>query len=92
MRDFVEQINRKRGEQLTARAHGEAELKMAENAVRVAELEVAKKEVVANHGRAEPADARRGARQARGSFAAPSTCAATDTADIRALEIRAIAR
>src|SRR5262245_28028930 len=46
-RDFVEQINKKRGEQLTARAHGEAELKIAENAVRSAELEVQKKEVVA---------------------------------------------
>src|SRR5438105_3223278 len=45
--DFVEQINRKRGEQLTARAHGETELKIAENAVRSAELEVQKKEVVA---------------------------------------------
>src|SRR5206468_10471453 len=44
--DFVEQINKKRGEQITARAHGEAELKMAENAVRSAELEVQKKEVV----------------------------------------------
>src|SRR5262245_21252328 len=46
-RDFVEQINKKRGEQLTARGHGEAELKIAENAVRSAELEVQKKEVVA---------------------------------------------
>src|SRR5262245_7999710 len=46
-RDFVEQINKKRGEQITSRGHGEAELKMAENAVRTAELEVQKKEVVA---------------------------------------------
>src|SRR5205823_1496229 len=45
-RDFVEQINRKRGEQLTARAHGEAELTIAANAVKSAELEVQKKEVV----------------------------------------------
>src|SRR5581483_8598332 len=30
-RDFVEQINRKRGEQLTARAHAEAELVVADN-------------------------------------------------------------
>jgi len=45
-RDFVEQINRKRGEQLTASAHGEAELKTAENAVKSAELEVQKTEIV----------------------------------------------
>jgi multidrug efflux pump subunit AcrA (membrane-fusion protein) len=29
--DFVEQINKKRGEQVTASAHGEAEVKKAEN-------------------------------------------------------------
>ena len=65
-RDFVEQINRKRGEQLTAGAHGEAELKIAENAVKSAELEVQKKRRrAADHRRAEPADAGRGAREAR---------------------------
>src|SRR5689334_6042609 len=41
-RDFVEQINKKRGEQLTARAHGEAELTQAANAVKNAELEMLK--------------------------------------------------
>ena len=45
-RDFVEQINKKRGEQITARAHGEAELKTADNAVKSAELEILKAEVV----------------------------------------------
>jgi multidrug efflux pump subunit AcrA (membrane-fusion protein) len=45
-RDFVEQINKKRGEQITSRAHGEAELKTAENAVKSAELEILKAEVV----------------------------------------------
>jgi HlyD family secretion protein len=44
-RDFVEQINKKRGEQLTARAHDEAALKMAENAVKSAELEMLKNEM-----------------------------------------------
>src|SRR5206468_5624525 len=44
-RDFVEQINRKRGAQITASAHGEAELEMAKNAVRSAELEVAKNDI-----------------------------------------------
>ena len=69
-RDFVEQINRKRGEQLTARAHGEAELKMAENAVKSAELEVLKKEVVpaitAGDGRRSPTRSRRGWRRSSG--------------------------
>ena len=44
-RDFLEQINRKRGEQLTARAHDEAEVKTAENAVKGAELEMLKNEM-----------------------------------------------
>ncbi|PYQ93092.1 MAG: hypothetical protein DMF97_20590, partial [Acidobacteria bacterium] len=45
-RDFVEQINKKRGEQLTAAAHEEAEVKKAENALKSAELEVLKNEIV----------------------------------------------
>jgi HlyD family secretion protein len=44
--DFVEQMNKKRGEQLTASAHDEAELKQAENAVRSAQLDVQKNELV----------------------------------------------
>jgi len=44
-RDFVEQIAKKRGEQLTARAHDEAELKTAENAVLGADLEMLKNEM-----------------------------------------------
>src|SRR5258708_39951539 len=37
-RDLVEQINRKRGEQLTAPAHGEAALQMGANGAQSAEL------------------------------------------------------
>src|SRR5258708_15839374 len=45
-RDFVEQINRKRREQLPARPHGEAELEMAENAVKSAQLDILKNEAL----------------------------------------------
>jgi HlyD family secretion protein len=45
-RDFIEQINKKRGEQLTSRAHDEAELKTALNAVKHVELEMLKQEIV----------------------------------------------
>jgi HlyD family secretion protein len=44
-RDYLEQINKKRGEQLTARAHDEAELKTADNAVKAADLEMLKNEM-----------------------------------------------
>jgi len=45
-KDFVEQINRKRGEQLTARGHDDAELAQAENAVKSAALDVEKNEIL----------------------------------------------
>jgi multidrug efflux pump subunit AcrA (membrane-fusion protein) len=41
-RDFIEQINRRRGEQLTLGAHDEAELMTAENAVKSADLDRAR--------------------------------------------------
>lgn len=44
-RDFLAQIDKKRGEQLTARAHDQAELTTAENAVKSAELEMLKNEI-----------------------------------------------
>lgn len=88
-RDFVEQINRKRGEQLTAAAHGEAELKTAENAVKSAELEVQKTEVVppitAEQNRLSLDEARAKANQIRKTFELRRKL---DAADIRALEIQ----
>jgi len=88
-RDFVEQINRKRGEQLTASAHGEAELKMADNAVRSAELEVQKAAVVppitAEQNRLTLDEARAKAAQLRRTF---DLRRQADMADIRALEIQ----
>jgi HlyD family secretion protein len=44
-RDFVEQINRMRADQLAARAHDDAALKQAENAVKSAEIDVSTNEV-----------------------------------------------
>jgi len=88
-RDFVEQINRKRGEQLTARAHGEAELNVAENAVRSAELEVQKKDVVppitAEQNQLTLDEARAKVAQLRRTFGLRRKA---DAADVRALEIQ----
>ena len=88
-RDFVEQINRKRGEQLTARAHGAAELKMAENAVKLAQLEVQKNEVVppitAEQNRLTLDEARAKLDQLRHTFELRRKA---DAADVRALEIQ----
>jgi HlyD family secretion protein len=88
-RDFVEQINRKRGEQITASAHGEAELKMAENAVKSAELEVQKNEIVppitAEQNKLSLDEAKAKAQQLRRTFGLRRTA---DAADIRALEIQ----
>jgi HlyD family secretion protein len=88
-RDFVEQINRKRGEQLTASAHGEAELKTAENAARSAELEVQKKDVVppitAEQNQLTLDEARAKVLQLRRTFELRRKA---DVADIRALEIQ----
>src|SRR5882672_2502724 len=88
-RDFVEQINKKRGEQITARAHGEAELKTADNAVKSAELEILKAEVVppitAEQNRLTLDEARAKASQLRRTF---DLRRKADAADIRALEIQ----
>jgi HlyD family secretion protein len=88
-RDFVEQINKKRGEQLTARGHSEAELKMAENAMRVAELEVQKKEVVppitAEQNQLTLDEARAKLDQLRKTFELRRK---SDAAEVRALEIQ----
>ena len=88
-RDFVEQINKKRGEQLTSHGHGEAELKMAENAVRGAELEVQKKEVVppitAEQNQLTLDEARAKLDQLRKTFELRRK---SDAAEIRALEIQ----
>jgi HlyD family secretion protein len=88
-RDFVEQINKKRGEQITAQAHGEAELKTAENAVKSAELEILKAEVVppitAEQNRLTLDEARARATQLRRTF---DLRRKADAADIRALEIQ----
>jgi HlyD family secretion protein len=88
-RDFVEQINRKRGEQLTASAHDEAELKIAENAVRSAELEVQKNEIsppiTAEQNTLSLDEARAKAEQLRRTFALRRKA---DASDIRALEIQ----
>ena len=88
-RDFMEQINRKRGEQLTALAHGEAEMKIAENAVKSADLEVLKNEIVppvtAEQNRLSLDEARAKAEQLRRTFELRRKA---DAADIRALEIQ----
>jgi len=88
-RDFVEQINRKRGEQTTAIAHDEAEVKKAENAARSAELEVQKNEIsppiTAEQNTLSLDEARAKAEQLRKTFALRRKA---DTADIRALEIQ----
>jgi multidrug efflux pump subunit AcrA (membrane-fusion protein) len=75
-RDFVEQINKKRGEQITASAHGEAELKTAENAVKSAGARDPQgRGCPSDHGGAEPADARRSARQGSAAPAHVRACA-----------------
>jgi HlyD family secretion protein len=88
-RDFVEQINRKRGEQITARAHGEAELVIAGNAVKSADLEVLKNEIVppvtAEQNRLSLDEARAKAEQLRRTF---DLRRKADAADVRALEIQ----
>jgi len=88
-RDFVEQINRKRGEQLTARAHGEAELTIAADAVRSAELEVQKKEIVpaitAEQNQLTLDETRAKLAQLQRTFELRRKA---DAADVRALEIQ----
>jgi multidrug resistance efflux pump len=88
-RDFVEQINRTRGEQLTAAAHGETEVKTAGNALKSAELEVEKAEllppITAEQNRLSLDEARAKAAQIRRTF---DLRRELDTAAVRALDIQ----
>jgi HlyD family secretion protein len=88
-RDFVEQINKKRGEQITARAHDEAEIKTAENAVKTAELEMLKNEmappIVAEQNTLTLAESKAKLQQLRKTFDLKRR---SDVADVRALEIQ----
>ena len=88
-RDFVEQINKKRGEQVTARAHDEAEIKTAENAVKTAELEMLKNEmsppIMAEQNTLTLAETKAKLQQLRKTFDLKRKA---DVADVRALEIQ----
>src|ERR1700730_8611600 len=88
-RDFLEQINKKRGEQLTARAHDEAELKTASNAVKHVELEMLKQEIVppitAEQDKLSLEEARAKLQQLQRTFDLKRRA---DAADVRNLEIQ----
>jgi multidrug resistance efflux pump len=88
-REFLEQINRKKGEQTTASAHVEAELAIAENAVKAAELEVQKRDIVppitAEQNRLTFDEARAKAAQLRRTL---DLRRRADAADVRSLEIQ----
>jgi HlyD family secretion protein len=88
-RDFVEQINKKRGEQLTARAHDEAEMKTAENAVKSADLEMLKNEmappITAEQNKLSLDEARAKLQQLRRTFDLKRRA---DAAEVQALEIQ----
>jgi HlyD family secretion protein len=88
-RDFVEQIAKKGGEQLTARAHDEAELKTAENAVLSADLEMLKNElappITAEKNKLLLDEARAKAVQLRRTFDLKRRA---DDAEMRTLEIQ----
>jgi HlyD family secretion protein len=88
-RDFLEQINKKRGEQLTSRAHDEAELKTASNAVKHVELEMLKKEIVppitAEQNTLSLEEARAKLQQLQRTFDLKRRA---DAADLRNLEIQ----
>jgi HlyD family secretion protein len=88
-REFVEQSSKKRGEQLTARAHGEAELKTAENAVRSADLEMLKNEmappITAEKNKLALDEARARVQQLRHTF---DLRRRVDEAELRTLEIQ----
>jgi HlyD family secretion protein len=88
-RDFVEQINKKRGEQLTSRAHDEAELKTAQNAVTSAGLEMLKNEIsppiTAEQNKLSLDEARAKLAQLRKTFDLKRRA---DAADVRSLEIQ----
>jgi len=87
--DLVEQINKKRGEQMTARAHDEAEVKTAENAVKGAELEMLKNEmappITAEQNKLSLDEARAKSQQLRRTFEMKRRA---DAADLQTLEIQ----
>lgn len=88
-RDLLEQINRKRGDQLTARAKDETELFEAENAVKVAELDLTNREFdarnVVEHHELALEEARAKLAQLRRTFDLKRKA---DVADMRLLEIQ----
>ena len=88
-RDFVEQINKKRGEQLTVKAHDEAELTTAENAVKTADLEMLKNEmapaIIAEQNKLSLDEARAKLQQLRRTFDLKRRA---DAAELHALEIQ----
>jgi HlyD family secretion protein len=88
-RDFLAQIDKKRGEQLTARAHDEAEVITAANAAKSAELEMAKNEmsppITAEQNRLSLEEARAKLQQLRRTFDLKRRA---DAADLRSLEIQ----
>jgi HlyD family secretion protein len=87
--DFVAQISKKRGEQLTARAHDEAELEQAQNAVKRAELDMLSNElsarIVAEKNGLTLEEARAKVTQLRHTFDLKRR---QDAADVRTLEIQ----
>jgi multidrug resistance efflux pump len=87
-RDFVEQINRKRGEQVVARAHDETELFEAENAVKIAELDLVNRDFdarnVVEHNELALEEHNAQLAQLRRTF---DLKRAADAADVRLLEI-----
>jgi HlyD family secretion protein len=88
-RDFVEQITKKRGEQITARAHDEAEIKTADNALKSAQLEMLKNEIsppiTAEQNTLNLDEAKAKLAQLRKTFDLKRKA---DAADLRSLEIQ----
>jgi HlyD family secretion protein len=87
--DFLAQISKKRGEQLTARAHDESELKQAENAVKTADLDMLNNElsarIVAEKNGLVLEEARAKVTQLRRTFDLKRRA---EAADLRILEIQ----
>ena len=88
-RDFLAQMEKKRGEQLTARAHDEADLTTAENAVKSAELEMLKNEmsppITAEQNRLSLEEARAKLQQLRRTFDLKRR---SESADLESLAIQ----
>jgi HlyD family secretion protein len=88
-RDFLAQMEKKRGEQLTARAHDQADLTTAENAVKSAELEMLKNEmsppITAEQNRLSLEEARAKLQQLRRTFDLKRR---SESADMQSLAIQ----